>query len=756
MKTNTRFWYHSLLSGLFIVFLALAGCDGDDGAPGADGLDGADGADGADAIILADVVPINPILDLSNTISYDQVSGQVTIHFFLTDEDGNGMDVTQGGYMDDGWELRVYAAELIDNNDGTAGQSWTPLWNERGYPGAVDPADHLPGILTLVDAATGEYTYVCDNAMAVSPNVQRIIMRARWRETIGGVRYVFANSVNSSYDFLQSDPANELASSGADMVLTANCETCHGARIGDVGHGGGYTQVKTCNNCHNVNYMASRNNGEGDLAFMVHRIHNAGVFTELHGGEDFSHVTYPQHIYTCDKCHGGAPEENLKFEIMTASNCTSCHDDVDLTTGTNHPAGPQPDTDCTICHTNGIVGSLDDIVTAHNPTPILANTPEYAVNISMTPPDNGTHYVAGVDLPPQVTVTLTSNDTPAVTATYLNQADPRAAGATDGVLEAANLYVYGPRSEAVPVLTTNSTTDPALVGTPRQGHALFQNVWTEDIGDGVGDDDGNCESGENCTLVPNPDLDTGTGGVTTDATGFSYQLMDNLANLEPGTYMVRFEGEDYGAFSDVDYRTASSSVITFQVGTATEQHKVSGDACTNCHGATIMHLEGAHPHHQPFDTDGCLGCHDKSGNYGDYIGNRVHAVHSASTTGDLFAFGARDWSHVTFPQDVNNCTICHTDTATDTPVWRTPDEVACGGCHGADPDVVPSDWPDVDPDRIIREAAAAQHMAEMGGDFDPTTPPTLQCLVCHGEDRIADLYDTHHLVLFPPPVEPEP
>jgi OmcA/MtrC family decaheme c-type cytochrome len=36
MKTNTRFWCHSLLPGLLIAFLALAGCDGDDGAPGQD------------------------------------------------------------------------------------------------------------------------------------------------------------------------------------------------------------------------------------------------------------------------------------------------------------------------------------------------------------------------------------------------------------------------------------------------------------------------------------------------------------------------------------------------------------------------------------------------------------------------------------------------------------------------------------------------------------------------------------------------
>jgi OmcA/MtrC family decaheme c-type cytochrome len=36
MKTNTRFWFSPLLAGLFIVFLALTGCDGDDGAPGQD------------------------------------------------------------------------------------------------------------------------------------------------------------------------------------------------------------------------------------------------------------------------------------------------------------------------------------------------------------------------------------------------------------------------------------------------------------------------------------------------------------------------------------------------------------------------------------------------------------------------------------------------------------------------------------------------------------------------------------------------
>jgi hypothetical protein len=366
------------------------------------------------------------------------------------------------------------------------------------------------------------------------------------------------------------------------------------------------------------------------------------------------------------------------------------------------------------------------ITEAHNPAPAAVNVPEFDVTISMTAPANGTHYVAGEA--PVVTVTLTSGGAPVAGTVYTADQDGEgAADLTEG-LSLASLYVYGPRNEAVPVLATDTMHDPAFVAPPTQGHSLL-------LTGGVSAD----------PLV------------TTDASGFSYQLLAIPAGMEAGTYLVRFEGADYGAISDVDYWTSSSAVITFQVGTATEEAKVSGDGCLECHGATIMHLEGAHPHYAPFDTDHCLGCHDKSGNYADYIGNRVHAVHRASATGDLHLTDGlpRDWSEVTFPRPANNCITCHTDTTTNTPVWRTPDEVVCGGCHGAFPTAVPADFPTVDPDRIMKEAGAAQHMEQNGGDFDPTTPATLSCLVCHGEGRTADLFDTHNLIAFRPlPVDP--
>jgi len=747
MKKKLWFRFNSLVEGILIITaLALAGCGGDDGATGAAGAPGADGTDGEPAVALADIVALNPVLDLSNTVSYNAADETLTIHFFLTDGEGNGVDVTTNAY-----EMRVYVSELVPGDPGSGeGDAWNQLFNERGTPAA---GSALPGTLTLVNAATGEYTYTCDNTLPASSNVTRVTVRARWRETIDGTRYVFANPVNTSYDFLQSAPSTELAASGADMVTTAACETCHGARIGDVGHGGGYTQVKTCNHCHNANYMTVANglSPDADLAHMVHRIHDAGMFDDLDHGDpaDFSHVTYPQHIYACAKCHTGeAPNAEVAFNVPTRKNCGSCHADTVFDMdglAHSHSGGVQADdSNCDTCHVPGgtggalaIPGTEHTSITALNPLHFdfdagdVINDPdnvsEFAVTITMDPPDNGTHYIAGVDTPPLITVTLADYETgdPVPSAFYTDPASADGVspdGAGNG-LTATNLYVYGPRADAVPVLTTNSTTD----GGTQQAHALF------------------------------------TGGtdtqVETNGDGFKYRLLDHFDQLEPGTYIVRFEGEGYGAVDADDYHTASSTVITFQVGTAEEEHKVSGDACTNCHGDTIMHLEGAHPHHAPFDTDHCLGCHDLSGNYADYIGNRVHAVHRASVTGDLHLTGGlpRDWSEVTFPQEPNNCRICHTDTTAATPVWRNPNEVACGGCHGTDVDATTAKYPDADPDRIAQEAAAAVHMENMGGTFDATTlDVTRQCIVCHGEGRVADLYETHDLINFPVSEDEDP
>lgn len=711
-------YLYPLIAWLFIAVFGLVGCssDNDDEEAQAQGIvfEGPAGTAIAIPEDPDDIVAVNAVLDLSNTVSVSS-AGKVAVHFFLKDDEGNGISLTENACS-----MRIYSSMLVESTAADdPGLNWHQILGERAN--SITDED-VVGLLTVHDGETGEYTYqladeegaLAAALAAASPDdVFRLTLRTRCRSNINGSNYYVVNPVNASYDFAAGDPATRLADSGADMAATEACLSCHGDGIGGVGHGGGYTEVKSCNNCHNLDYQE---NDEADLAFMIHRIHDAGMFEALDHGDpaDFSHVTYPQQTYTCTKCHSDdAPNADVALMNPTRRNCGSCHEDVVFSgAGQNHPGDTQlDDTLCTACHVPGgtTVGGLDIPGTEHDFGPFNPlhggigdpnNQPEFNVTISMEDPDNGEYYVAGET--PLITVTLAPRDGGAA-VDYTATQD--GAGDRDGDLRTANLYVYGPRSQAVPVLTTDSTTD----GGNSQGHSLF------------------------------------TGGadaqVVSDAAGFKYELLDQIDQLEPGTYMVRFEGGDYGAVSGTDYVTTSTAVINFQVGTATEEPKVAGDACTNCHGDTRMHLTGSYAHNQAFDTDGCLGCHDTSEvNYGNYIGNRVHAVHSGSETGDLGPHAGYDWSHVAFPQDINNCTICHTNEV-DTPVWRTTSPVACAGCHGADPNADNLD-----------EAVAASHMISMGavtqgdGRISESASPIPGCLVCHGEGQDFDLYVEHNLV----------
>ena len=251
------------------------------------------------------------------------------------------------------------------------------------------------------------------------------------------------------------------------------------------------------------------------------------------------------------------------------------------------------------------------------------------------------------------------------------------------------LYVYGPRSYALPVLTTCSTTDPAFTAVPKTGACASATTATQ---------------GHNLFAGSTVNGTVDGNVIAPDANGFHYQLMD-IDGLTSGTYMVRFEGRD-ATHALATYQTGSSAVINFQVGTATEEPKVAGNGCLNCHGDTVMHLTGNYSHHQPFNTDGCLGCHDYSGNHGDYIGNRVHAIHHETFSGD---YSGHVWTDVSFPQQANNCSICHTNSAAAVPVWQSTEPLACGGCHGTDPDAVAAAKTYIADGSITGDEADADH-----------------------------------------------
>jgi hypothetical protein len=130
-----------------------------------------------------------------------------------------------------------------------------------------------------------------------------------------------------------------------------------------------------------------------------------------------------------------------------------------------------------------------------------------------------------------------------------------------------------------------------------------------------------------------------------------------------------------------------------------------------------------------FNTDQCLACHHDTGHdvgervHGVPLANRVHAVHSATREGDIYAYSlgndtegtARDWSDVTFPREIQNCNTCHNSqyaAATNTfkGTYKTlPYMMPCSGCHVGESNDIQGDLPFV--------PNVVDHMRQNGGPW---------------------------------------
>ncbi|MDH5493265.1 MAG: hypothetical protein OEY14_15030 [Myxococcales bacterium] len=333
---------------------------------------------------------------------------------------------------------------------------------------------------------------------------------------------------------------------------------------------------------------------------------------------------------------------------LTIEACGSCHNTTSWVSPapagmTMHTGGVQANGSCTACHSGTAIEGYHVV-----PIPAV-DEPEFDVTLGITPPAAGGFYVE--DEAPVVTVTLQNHaDGSAVDPAFYTTARGAAGDTTDTALRVASVYIYGPRAMSKPVMATNTAMDPLHDPRtpPTQGHMLF------------------------------------TGGmdplVQSDATGFRYQLLPIPAGMEPGTYLIRVRFADYSRVAAGDYHIESTARMTIQIGTATEEPKASGDACVGCHG-TGNFLRHDERHSASFDTDNCLSCRDQSGNHAVPIGNRIHAIHSANSDGDIYSIegGFRNWDDVTFPSDPQRCTICHTSGST---TYQTnPLMMPCAGCH---------------------------------------------------------------------------
>jgi len=719
-----------LMCSIFLIvpllFMGCSGSDGSNGANGAAGAPGATGATGATGAVgpvtntnescmvchttgtLADITDqspgmhynaanVLPQLSIGNVVVADNGSGNLVVSF-------NVKSGTTNYAALDNANLRIMAADLVPAGTVATMLNGTPQSSPQFERWAYERVStgYVFGTFDNTDRANGNYVYTFktplgsttayDNALHFSAaNIQRLYIRASATGNTNAATFVDFTVKDTGGGILGVDNAN-IGYNARQFVTIEACRQCHGPKMQNMGHGGGYRDTLACTLCHSpITNVGSATGGTTEKSYMadlwlgnwIHKIHAA---MKVNAAEDFSDVTYPQDIKVCVTCHTnsgknlGAGDLTANWENHpTTAYCGTCHAGFPTTSGPNgtaHPGGTsQPDSACVACHpaTGASTSIVFPVATVHNTSPEPGsfnanppNVPEYDVTMTLSP--DKAFYVAGDNVTITATLNLHGTATSVPTAVYTNTQG--AAGISDNALRSASLAVYGPRALPKPILNLPKNSTTGLV--PQTA-----NLW---IGSKLNDNTVNTR-------------------VLTDATGFRYKLTipSGLAN---GTYGVRVRFGDYGYVSDNNYKTESVRFRTIQIGNATPTAKVAGDGCTACHG--VGDFLDAHDarHAVIFDTDQCISCHDYSGNRAAVLANRVHAVHSANTFGDMLntqimqttsgGFNPLppftpnpidvDWSEVTYPQSISNCATCHT--SGNTSYRSVVHEVSCLGCHG--------------------------------------------------------------------------
>lgn len=177
-------------------------------------------------------------------------------------------------------------------------------------------------------------------------------------------------------------------------------------------------------------------------------------------------------------------------------------------------------------------------------------------------------------------------------------------------------------------------------------------------------------------------------------------------------------------------------------GTAITRDIVTTDACDACHGRLGSPLSG-----NKFDVPdfhggdrylatACVVCHTNelgtatpNGNGEAEFGPMIHRIHDAKTFIDL-----GDFSDVTYPQDIRNCTTCHQG-GTDSDNWKNvPSVTACASCHDITFDNTTPAGFTAHPGGPLPGAANCQacHPAETGGiPFPPAFPDGINVTDVH-------------------------
>jgi len=778
-------WFGLTLMVLALALIGLPGCgDGAAGLPGSDGADGATGPTGPQGPPGPEGPPAGNVLNV-NTAPESMMDGmgvEVTITGvtvasppvvrFTVFTDG-GVPVTGLGEQ---WEashrfVRFTFAKLVPGTDGNA-DSWVNYVRSSSNTPTYDSGS------SLVDNGDGSYVFTfATNVTAVTGIPYEPTRTHRLAGQMGGssVPIEFPNVV---YDFVPNGGPLPLR---RDIAATASCNECHD---GLAVHGS-RREVGYCVTCHNPDLAG----GEGNMSYMVHRIHSAGVFPSFHNSAYYIEVTYPQDTLNCRKCHNGAdaatPQgDNWKNRINKEA-CGGCHTVFDTQT---HPVVPDPSNAvCDQCHTPGSSIGIENVHVTSNDTP---NNP------GLLPAQNG-----GV---PQRSIRYELMDAAVNVATgditvhfkILSDGNPLdltnlPQDLLDGGRWPGFLIAYAMAQDGI-------------------DHPMDYNNWGRSAAQPASVDLGTLVSGANGTMSYAAGTGVNTAVITNPAMQFPTGATLRAVGLQG---YFRQDITNDGAYDASLHAPAAVVAVT---GDPVRRRVVVNEKCASCH----EWFEG-HGGNRVYEIAICTMCHvpnlSSTGRSADVapagiaadiqaaidaghlpastiandtttwpedaqnLKDLIHGIHAAGDRTRHFQHvrggshgGFYDWSEITFPAEngTRNCLLCHDDDTFELPLASgllattvrttgvTDGHDASGTAYQAALDSLPNptDWVNSPASASCfmchTSSDALGHMISMGGML--STPDGTwytnrsmlatsveSCATCHGPGKLADVRAAH-------------
>ena len=528
------------------------------------------------------------------------------------------------------------------------------------------------------------------------------------------------------------------------------CNTCHA----DLALHGERREGDYCVTCHNPGSADANSGNSVDMKVLIHRIHNGRNLPSVangtpykiwgfrNGEHDYSHVSYPQDVRNCTRCHAG--QEDVEWAAMeglpapravltpdghnwaskpSAAACVSCHEDAAehtsemLTCDVCHGANAPPKTSTREAHRNLVAEAAARFQPRIH---AISNTgagefPE--ILFSIVDPDNGD---APYDL---------QND-PAWT-----QGGGASRLAIDLAWSTSDYTNTGNDSDDASAVSID-----ALGATP-VGEGRYRAVSPVAIPDGSEAPNVAASGSGAIGIEGHPALDFGDG----DEPRIERIPMDNVIDF----------------FSiDEDSGTA-----------APRRQVVAIEKCQDCHQSLSLHGNNRNNNdqicalcHNPRNTDREVRTiaanppTDGKDEESLHLKTMIHAIHAAGMRENPlqvvgfqgFTTYVYDEEHVQYPGDLSNCESCHTGdsyalplpagalaTTVDTganhedpadDLADTPMAAACSSCHDSE--------------------SAKSHMVSTGGALFAAPLAEAEaaiesCDVCHGNGASAGVDVVH-------------